>query len=191
MKQYILLLILLVSIISCAKKQVQVPKVALQGEEEVANHSIIWFFYGENGTLDLNEKNRISSTHWFFNIDKKLTLKELLPEVVRLRDKHNTKSPHNTEPMHNYYSYINKGNNHLSFYAFDSIQYEFVGIAEFPKYGKDTLLLKIKSLPFETPKNEKKTIQVAYSKNLKFQEYMEAKGQLANNNISKIELITE
>ena len=190
----ILLFILIFSIFSCNKKEVQVPKVTLQGEEEVANYSVIWMFFGENGKLDLNEKNRISSTNWFFNIDKKLTLKEMLPEVVRLRVKHSEKSPHNTKPMGNYYSYINKTNDHLSFYAFDSIQYEFVD--RLPHVGMDTLLLEIKNKHFEIPKmNKKNTLQLVYNSDLKFQEYMEVKGQLAKKtnvkNISRIEFIID
>ena len=193
-------LILLLLLTSCAKKQVKIPKIALHGAEQVANHSQIWLFYNEQGKLTLNEKNRISSTNWFFNIDKRLILREVMPEVKRLFIKHNTKSPHNTAPMSNYYSYANSLNDKLSFYQFDSIQYQFIKVTELPNYTKisDTILFKIISqdvdftnLPLKT--DTVSVVQMAFYNDISFQQYLSAKAKIekriAKKQLSTVELL--
>jgi hypothetical protein len=180
MKKFIYIVIISTTLISCNKKQVKVPLVAMQGEEEVANNSVIWFFYDKNGNLSLNEKNRISSTNWFFNVDKRLPLKKIMPEVIRLFNKHNEKSPHNTKPMKNYFTYVNTLNNHLSFYSFDSIRYFIIKKNQLPKFIKDTLILKITNENFKTPyyTDSTKVIQPVFSEKMTFQEYLTAKSKL-------------
>jgi len=195
MKRISFVLLLVVLSISCNKKTVMLPKVALDGEEQIANHSQIWMFYNDkDGSLKLNEKNRISSTHWFFNIDKRLSLKDVIPVAVRLVDKHNNKSPHNTEPMSNYYSYANALNDKLSFYQFDSIRYQFISKNKLPNYSKDTILVKINSSSIKFPElNNDIIIQTAFDANLSFQDYLSAKAEMVNvvdlKQISLIEYI--
>ncbi len=42
----------------------------------------------EKDTLvEVNKKNSISSTNWVFNIDKRLPLKLVIPEVMKLQEK--------------------------------------------------------------------------------------------------------
>lgn len=195
MKKISFVLLLVVLSISCNKKTVMLPKVALDGEEQIANHSQIWMFYNDkNGSFSLNEKNRISSTHWFFNIDKRLVLNDVLPEAVRLLDKHNNKSPHNTKPMSNYYSYANALNDKLSFYQFDSIKYQFISKSKLPNYSKDTVLVRINSSSVKFPElNNNTIVQTAFNANLSFQDYLSAKAAMANvvdlKQISLIEYI--
>jgi len=175
----IILLVILIGVFSCSEREIKVPKVAMQGAEEVANHSIIWMFYGVNGKLDVNEKNRISSTNWFFNVDKHLKLGEVIPEANRLLIKHSEKSPHNTEPMNNYFTYVNSLNNHLSFYQFDSIRYHLLSKNEIPTFSKDTILLTIKDSNIHLSGEVDKTIiQPVFDGNMTFQEYFSAKAQL-------------
>ncbi len=174
------LLLLMVLIISCKKKMVKLAKVPLQGKTEITNHSQIWMFYNDkNKGLDLNEKNRISSTNWLFNIDKRLKLKEVIPAVVALVKKHNKKSPHNTEPMANYYSYANTLNNKLSFYAFDSIRYKFIGVNKLPKFVSDTALITISNATLMIIDSIKqKSIQIAIYENASFEDYLSAKAKI-------------
>lgn len=190
----IIVLVILIGVFSCSKREVKVPKVAMHGEEEVANNSIIWMFYGEKGEIEVNEKNRISSTNWFFNIDKQLTLSQLIPEVKRLVIKHNEKSPHNTKSMSNYFTYVNSINNHLSFYKFDSIQYKLFDKRNILTPLRDTVIVNINSSTLRIP-NEKEgvVIQPIYDGNMNFQEYLETKAlfnkQIKNTKISRIEYI--
>ncbi len=193
MHKIILYTIVILSLNSCTKKQVKVPVVPMQGEEKVANNSALWFFYGKNGALDLNEHNRISSTNWFFNIDKKLALHKVFPEVIRLIKKHNEKSPHNTKPMKNYFTYVNSTNQHLSFYNIDSIQYYLVKPKELPHFSKDTLAITISNarpnLP--TKMDENTVIQPIFKANMNFQDYFSALSELKKQKltISKKEYI--
>ena len=175
MKKISILLLLLSILISCSKKEVKVPKVAMNGQEEVLNNSAIWMFYNKEGSLDLNENNRISSTNWFFNIDKHLKLKDLMPEVIRLKIKHNKKSPHNTKPMSNYFTYVNSLNNHLSFYPFDSIQYQLIKQDKKPHSSKDTLIVEIQDRNVHLPNQANyKIIQPVFDGEMSFQEYFES-----------------
>ena len=195
MKKVFVLLILLVTVLSCNKKEVKVPKVAMQGAEEVANNSVIWMFYGDNGKRDVNEKNRISATNWFFNIDKKLALKEIIPQTNRLLIKHNEKSPHNTKPMKNYFTYVNSLNNHLSFYQFDSIQYKLITDKNTLKFTGDTLLVDVNSSTLNIPTDdEHSVIQPVFDGTMNFQEYLETKAlfnkALKKSKVSRIEYIT-
>ncbi len=197
MKRVVVFLLIVGSVFSCVDREVKVPRIALNGAEKVADHSVIWMFRNDDGTLDLNEKNRISSTHWFFNIDKKLSLNEMLPEVKRLVIKHNTKSPHNTKKMNNYFTYVNSLNDHLSFYQFDSIVYKEVKENNLPQFLNDTILVTINSIDFklpEIPKNKK--VQMAFNSVISFQNYLEVKALIINRvgekNIAKVEyIITE
>ncbi len=190
MKKYLLVLYISILILSCKKKEVKVPLVARQGEEEVANNSAIWFFY-DNGKLDLNEHNRITSTNWFFNIDKKLALKEVIPEVIRLQKKHREKSPHNTKPMKDYFTYVNTLNSHLSFYNFDSITYLIQNKKDIPTTKKDTALVFINSDVIKVP-NNLTVLQLIFDGNSNFQDYLSAKAKLEKQHkqIASIEYIS-
>lgn len=190
MKKYILFLSISILFLSCKKKEVKVPLIDRNGEEEVANNSAIWFFY-DNGKLDLNEHNRISSTNWFFNIDKKLPLKEVIPEVIRLQKKHREKSPHNTKPMKDYFTYVNTLNKHLSFYNFDSITFILQDKKDIPTIKKDTTLVFINSDAIKTP-NDSTVLQLIFSGNRNFQDYLSAKEKLEKQHkkIASIEYIS-
>lgn len=194
MKKIIILLFIISIAFSCNKKEVKVPRVAMQGAEDIYNNSRIWMFYGEDGKLNLNEKNRISSTHWLFNIDKKLALKEFMPELNKLKIKHSEKSPHNTKPMNNYFTYVNSLNDHLSFYQFDSINYKIIDKSKLPKFSSDTLLFEVNSVIKETPEIEKsKIIQTIFDSDLSFQDYLASKAilekEIGKENISRVEYI--
>ncbi len=122
------LVVLLVSIlmISCAKKDVKLPTLTEKGIQEIYNHSQIWFFFeskNNDTTVVVNRNNTISTTHWIFNIDKRLPLKTILPTIIKLQDKH-ANSIHSKEGMHNYFSYADTISNKLSFIEFDNVVYQ-------------------------------------------------------------------
>ena len=72
--------------------------------------------------MDVNRKNTISTTHWIFNIDKRLRLRTIIPSIVKLQDKH-ANSIHSKEGMHNYFSYADTLSSKLSFFEFDNVIY--------------------------------------------------------------------
>jgi len=118
------LLLLLASIaLSCANKEIKLPTLAIEGVQEIHNHSQVWFFFDvkNNDTIvNLNRKNTISTTHWIFNIDKKLPLKAIIPSIINLQDKH-ANGMHSKEGMHNYFSYADTISQKLSFFEFDKV----------------------------------------------------------------------
>jgi len=118
------LLILLIpfAILSCAKKEIKIPTLAITGLQEIHNHSQVWLFFEikNNDTIaNLNKKNTISTTHWIYNIDKRLPLKTIIPSIINLKDKH-ANSMHSKEGMHNYFSYSDTISKKLSFFEFDA-----------------------------------------------------------------------
>jgi len=117
-----LLLILPFILFSCTKQEVKLPTLNIKGIQEIHNHSQVWFFFKikNNDTIvHLNKKNTISTTHWIFNIDRRLPLKTIIPSIIKLQHKH-ANSLHSKEGMHNYFSYADTISNKLSFIEFDN-----------------------------------------------------------------------
>ncbi|NOR27014.1 MAG: hypothetical protein GQ540_00630 [Lutibacter sp.] len=122
------IIILLASflLLSCTKTTLKIPTLAEKGIQEVHNHSEIWMFFEvkDNDTIaNINRKNTISTTHWIFNIDKKLPLKTIIPSVITLQDKH-ANSMHSKKGMHNYFSYSDTISGKLSMLEFDKVIYK-------------------------------------------------------------------
>ncbi|MCF6168975.1 hypothetical protein [Lutibacter sp.] len=122
MKKTIFILLAFV-LLSCAKKEVQLPTLAEKGLQEIFNHSEVWMFFQvkNNDTIaDINKKNIISTTHWIFNLDKRLPLKTIIPSISKLQYKH-ANSIHSKEGMHEYFSYADTLSKKLSFLKFDGV----------------------------------------------------------------------
>ena len=74
----------------------------------------------------VNRKNTISTTHWIYNIDKRLPLKTIIPDIIRLQDKH-ANSMHSEKGMLDYFSYSDTISKRLSFLDFDGITFKIDG----------------------------------------------------------------
>lgn len=121
MKNIFLLLITLL-LLSCSKKEIKIPTLGIKGLQEIHNHSQVWMFFdiqGNDTIAKLNRKNTISTTHWIFNIDKKLPLKAIISNISTLKYKHSN-GIHSKEGMHNYFSYADTISEKLSFFEFDN-----------------------------------------------------------------------
>jgi len=122
----LLFILLSFAILSCSKKEVKLPTLSEKGIQELYNHSQIWMFFEikNNDTIaDVNRKNTISTTHWIFNIDKRLPLKTIIPSIIDLQDKH-ANSLHSEKGMHNYFSYSDTISQQLSFLEFDGVSFK-------------------------------------------------------------------
>ncbi len=120
--------ILLVLIVSCNKKEVQLPKIGEKGITDIHNNSSIWMFFNviNNDTIAvLNKNNKIGNTHLIFNIDKRLPLREIMPKVHELQEKLKEDSPHKTGEMRNYFSYADTLLNTFSLFDFTNTNYIF------------------------------------------------------------------
>lgn len=113
-------------ILSCAKKEVKIPTLAEKGIQEIQNHSQVWLFFEvkDNDTIAVvNRNNTISTTHWIYNIDKRLPLKKIIPSIISLQDKH-ANSLHSEKGMQDYFSYSDTISKKLSFLEFDGVTFK-------------------------------------------------------------------
>ncbi len=125
MKKIILLLVVLV-LFSCQNKEVLLPKANQTIVADVQNHSPIYFFFKlekEDTLVEVNQKNRISTTNWLFNIDKRLPLRKVVLEVKKLQVKKET-SLHKSESSENYFTYMNDVSKTMAFMPFSNIKYK-------------------------------------------------------------------
>ena len=111
---------------SCTKKEVQLPIINIDGIHEIQNHSGIWIFF-ENKRQDtlavLNKNNKLINTHWIFNIDKRLTMRQIVPILQKMQEYRNKDSMHKKEGMLNYFSYANVSSNNISLIKFNLTKY--------------------------------------------------------------------
>lgn len=125
MKKINLLLVVLF-LFSCQNKEVLLPKANQTIVADVQNHSPIYFFFKldkEDTLVEVNQKNRISTTNWLFNIDKRLPLRKVVLEVKKLQVKKET-SLHKSESSKNYYTYMNDKSKSMAFLPFSNIKYK-------------------------------------------------------------------
>ena len=127
-KVFRVLIIVVFITLSCQQKSVQLPTLDVVGiQDTIYNNSKIWIFYNLHGNdtiAELNRNNSVANTHWIFNIDKRLSLKQVIPLIQQLQAKKEKPSMHdNGEISHSYYSYVDTVSNKLSLILFDSIKY--------------------------------------------------------------------
>lgn len=127
MMKYVPLIIALL-LFSCGKKQdVLLPKSNVSIVKDVQDHSPIYIFFkveGKDTIADLNRKSAIISTNWIFNIDKRLPLKLVIPQVIKMQDKKRADSAHKNENAENYYSYADSIGKNLAFLPFTKVFYK-------------------------------------------------------------------
>jgi hypothetical protein len=127
-------LVFLFLLFSCGNKEdIFLPKSNVTIVSNVVDHSPIYIFFRTNGkdTLaEVNRKNSIITTNWILNIDKRLPLRLVIPEVVKLQVKKRTEVAHKNELAENYYSYADSIGKNMAFLPFTKVYYKM----EKPKY---------------------------------------------------------
>jgi hypothetical protein len=120
------LLLLLLSLFSCNdKREILLPKVNQTVVADVQNHSPVYMFFDikeKDTIIDVNRKGTISSTNWIFNIDKRLPLRLVFPEIIKLQAKKET-SMHKDIMAQNYFSYANNLKKTMAFFPFTNVKY--------------------------------------------------------------------
>jgi hypothetical protein len=121
--------------VSCGNKEdILLPKSDTTIVKEVVDLSPIYIFFRVNGkdTLaEVNRKNSIITTNWILNIDKRLPLRLVIPEVMKLQQKKREEKEHRNELALNYYSYADSIGKKLAFIPFTKVYYKL----EKPKNG--------------------------------------------------------
>jgi hypothetical protein len=113
---------------SCGKKEdVLLPKSNISIVKDVQDHSPIYIFFkkeGKDTIADLNRKSAIISTNWILNIDKRLPLKVVIPQVIKMQEKKRNEKMHQNEVSENYYSYADSIGKNLAFLPFTKVFYK-------------------------------------------------------------------
>ena len=88
---------------------------------------MIYIFFkkeGKDTIADLNRKSAIISTNWILNIDKRLPLKVVIPQVIKMQEKKRNEKMHQNEESENYYSYADSIGKNLAFLPFTKVFYK-------------------------------------------------------------------
>lgn len=120
-KYLIYIISFLFLITSCSKKHIQLPLIDFDGLSEIHNHSSIWLFFEKNkkDTLAvLNKNNKIINTHWLLNIDRRLTMKYVVPALSEMQKAKYKPSLHGKEGTFIYFAYANTKSNNISLIEF-------------------------------------------------------------------------
>lgn len=126
-----LLLFLLITLISCHKKEIHIPTTNKVGIQKITNFSEVWMFMkvqDKDSILQLNDKNVIGATNWIFNIDKHLTLEKVMPKIHTFQTKRLKRTEENKSDFKNYLSYSDTISKVLSFVDISQIQFHFDSI---------------------------------------------------------------
>jgi hypothetical protein len=110
----------------CNEKEVLLPVIPIDGIERIENHSSIWIFFetsdGEALAV-LNKNNKLINTNWIFNIDRRLPMNQLIPQLEILQRDRNKDSMHKKEGMKNFFSYADTKNERISLVEFQEIEF--------------------------------------------------------------------
>lgn len=108
------------------KKEILLPKSDVTVIKEVSDLSKVDFFFSvaNNDTLaGVNKNTVITTTNWVFNIDKRLPLKVVIPEVIKLQEKKLKRKSDEDLPKDNFYTYADSVGKNLAFIPFTKTIY--------------------------------------------------------------------
>lgn len=174
-------------LVACeGKKEIQLPKSNQSLITTIGEHSPIYIFFtlkGKDTLAELNRNNTISSTHWVFNIDKRLPLRLVIPQVMKMQAK-KEKSMHKSETSENYFSYADSLHKNLAFVSFTNVTYKM----ERPKSGiiilftsKHSVMVEGKALDkdalqqylHQLPSDKTRTFYYGFPKESSFDTYLQ------------------
>ncbi|MBB1192136.1 hypothetical protein DNC80_00425 [Flavobacterium sp. SOK18b] len=196
--KYFIVLALFV-LFSCGKQEeVLLPKSNLTIVKEVTDLSPIYIFFrtkGKDTLAVVNRKNSIISTNWILNVDKRLPLRLVIPEIIKLQQKKQEDKAHKNEKAENYYSYADTIGENLAFIPFTNVYYK----AEKPNARVavtfkannqilvDGILVKqeeLKSYLEKISNNKPSHYFFCFDKNMTFGNYLQNKIQLESSKLN-------
>lgn len=190
MKYFSLIFIFL--LFSCEeKKDVLLPKSNISIVKNIEDLSPIYIFLkieGKDTIAEVNRKNSIISTNWIFNVDKRLPLKLVIPEVIKLQEKKRGEKAHKNEKAENYYSYADSVGKNLAFLPFTKVYYKMEkpnkeNFVFYFRKGKKQVLMGNKEIEiskilqyFYSIKFERvPDVVFLFDKNMSYEEYIQHK----------------
>ncbi len=197
MKKYLGFIVALVLFSCDGKKEIELPKAASTIVADVQEHSPIYIFFkveGKDTIADVNRKNSIVSTNWIFNIDKRLPLKLIVPEIIKLQAKKDG-SMHKNEADENYFSYANDVKKTMAFLPFTKVKYVigkpvnndiYFGENDYVKFNSQTLKkTELQNYLNNLMIEHEYEILVSFDKKISFDEYIKCKVFLNSLKITK------
>ena len=172
--------------ISCNNQSVQLPQTNTSHTFEVLDQTMVYIFFEINGKDTLavtNRKNTVSTTNWIFNIDKRLKMKHIIPELLKLQKRRESVSFHKNENAKNYFAYSDTLHKNWSFLDFTKSKF---AIDESPKIENELLVVihsqehiifkekKYNLVDFKKEMNQliDQKIILVFNKNMTYQEYL-------------------
>jgi hypothetical protein len=126
MKPHYYYLLLFSLLISCGQdKTVQLPEIKHADISKINDVSAAYLFYDETkaDSVELNRKNLISTTNWLVNVDKRLILKQAIPQIIFLQEKKRNTEMHKNENAKNYFTCNDTSIKNLGFIEFTDVVY--------------------------------------------------------------------
>lgn len=183
-------------LIGCAKQELKLPKLQSNGINEVYNNSAVWIFFsvkGKDTIAELNQGNRIETTNWLFNIDRRLTLKQIYIPFKKLLEKRQKVSPHHIDGLLNYFSFADTISHKVGFlpFFFKEIAYKSSSKKDTSKldfsFYKEDFSFKNKLYLYQQLdsifkqnlklKEESAVFNFYYQENMSFEKYVTIKAQ--------------
>jgi hypothetical protein len=162
-------LIILVFFMSCAnKEEVLLPKSNRTIVKNIEDHSPIYIFFrtkGKDTLAEVNRKNSIITTNWILNVDKRLPLRLVIPEVMKLQKRKREEKDHHNALAQNYYSYADTIGKNLAFIPFTKVYYKM----EKPKSGVTVFFTKENAVLVGSIEVKKEKLQAYLNKSAKEQ----------------------
>lgn len=183
-------LIVLFVLFSCGNKEdILLPKSAVTVVSDVQDHSPIYIFFrtkDKDTMAEVNRKNSIISTNWILNIDKRLPLRLVIPEVIKLQQKKREEKAHKNEKAENYYSYADTIGKNLAFIPFTNVYYKLekpIGTIMFFNKNNEILIEntiikkeKVKEVLIQIlSKEQSNNFTLSFNKDLSFGSYIQNK----------------
>ena len=133
----IYLIVFVILFFSCGEeKSVLLPEIENAITTEILDVSPVYVFYNEAqpDSVELNRKNLIGTTNWLFNIDKRLTLEQVIPKIKFLQDKKRNAQMHKNENAKNYFTCHDTSIQNLGFIEFTEVSYQPISLKEYFSY---------------------------------------------------------
>ncbi|WP_267740334.1 hypothetical protein [Myroides injenensis] len=193
MRKLLLILPALLIIGSCQnKKQMKLTRAAYTVEEGVEDHSPIYIEFDKNGSEPhLLEGSRIGGTNYIFNIDRELNLLKVAEIVTKVKDHKYREGNLHTDEKGVYYSYADTLTKHMSVFPFKEIDFGFnrPGTKENLLYlnaSRDFFFEdeQVKREDLVDKLQDRDSIQLAFSKSLDFENYLQTRILLKELEIS-------
>ena len=124
--KYLYLLLLLLTFSCNNEKTVLLPEIVNADVTEVIDVSPIYLFYDvtQKDSVELNKANLISTTNWIINIDKRLTMGQIIPKIILLQDKKRDAEINKSQNSKNYYTCNDTSIKNLGFLDFTQVIYK-------------------------------------------------------------------